>query len=148
MSHAHFLAAQDITLGYADVDVVSGLSVEIPPGKFTVIVGANACGKSTLLRGLARLLAPRSGTVLLDGKSIGGMPTREVATVMGVLEAKRVPLMSPLEVLRTIWISETEAAGVGSVAGLAAGALSEARRKEPAAMQARAVNPARRRRKE
>src|SRR5690606_39357808 len=51
----------------------------------TVIVGANACGKSTLLRGLARLLPPQRGAVYLDGKPIHQMPTREVATLLGVL---------------------------------------------------------------
>ena len=48
-------------------------------------MGANACGKSTLLRGLARLLAPRSGSVLLDGQDIHRLPTREVATRLGIL---------------------------------------------------------------
>ena len=57
----------------------------IPPGKLTVIVGANACGKSTLLRGLARLLDADARRRLLDGKSIHQMPTREVATILGVL---------------------------------------------------------------
>jgi iron complex transport system ATP-binding protein len=85
MTASHQLTAEHISLGYADREVVADLSVVIPPAKFTVIVGANACGKSTLLRGLARLLSPRSGTVLLDGKSIHGMPTREVATLLGVL---------------------------------------------------------------
>lgn len=85
MTAAHTLAADTISLGYNDRQVVTDLSVAIPPGKFTVIVGANACGKSTLLRGMARLLAPRAGTVLLDGKSIHAMPTRQVATILGVL---------------------------------------------------------------
>lgn len=85
MTASHQLSAEHISLGYADRQVVADLSVAIPPGKFTVIVGANACGKSTLLRGLARLLTPRGGTVLLDGKSIQSIPTREVATVLGVL---------------------------------------------------------------
>jgi iron complex transport system ATP-binding protein len=48
-------------------------------------VGANACGKSTLLRGLARLLRPRGGTVLLDGEDIHRLPTREVARRLGML---------------------------------------------------------------
>ncbi len=61
------LEASALTLGYADTDVVRELDLRVPHGKVTVIVGANACGKSTLLRGLARLLRPRSGSVLLDG---------------------------------------------------------------------------------
>ena len=57
----HDLRANNLTLGYADADIVRDLDVAIPDGRITVIVGANACGKSTLLRGLARLLRPRSG---------------------------------------------------------------------------------------
>lgn len=85
MSENHQLSATDLTLGYGDRTIVEHLSVEIPPGRFTVIVGANACGKSTLLRGLARLLTPSAGTVVLDGRDIHRMPTREVATLLGVL---------------------------------------------------------------
>jgi iron complex transport system ATP-binding protein len=79
------LSADRLHLGYRDRRIVHDLSVNIPPHKFTVIVGANACGKSTLLRGLARLLSPSEGSVLLDGKSIHQMPTRAVAQKMGLL---------------------------------------------------------------
>ena len=50
-----------------------------------MIVGANACGKSTLLRGLARLLKPQSGAVLLDGEVIHRQPTKRVARILGLL---------------------------------------------------------------
>lgn len=79
------LVAREVSLGYGDDAVVDGLSCEVPDGQVTVIVGANACGKSTLLRGLARLLRPSSGTVLLDGKSIGSLPSRQVARILGLL---------------------------------------------------------------
>jgi iron complex transport system ATP-binding protein len=79
------LAARDLTLAYDDRVIVDGLSLTIPAESVTVIVGANACGKSTLLRGLARLLKPRRGGVLLDGEDIHRLPTREVATRLGVL---------------------------------------------------------------
>ncbi|HEY8523809.1 MAG TPA: ABC transporter ATP-binding protein [Acidimicrobiales bacterium] len=79
------LAAENVSLAYDDRVIVDGLSVTIPTGKFTVVVGANACGKSTLLRGLARLLRPQAGTVLLDGHDIHRLPTREVARRLGML---------------------------------------------------------------
>ena len=79
------LSATGLCLGYGDRRIVEQLDVVIPPGRFTVIVGANACGKSTLLRGLARLLKPTSGSVLLDGKGIHTMPTKLVASRLGVL---------------------------------------------------------------
>ena len=79
------LAGHGLSLGYDGREVVSDLTVAIPDGAVTAIVGANACGKSTLLRGLARLLAPTAGRVLLDGRDIHTMPTRAVATRLGIL---------------------------------------------------------------
>ncbi|WP_211588501.1 ABC transporter ATP-binding protein [Allorhizocola rhizosphaerae] len=78
--------------GYEARTVLDGLSLEVPPGRLTVIVGPNACGKSTLLRTLARLLKPRGGAVLLDGQSIHELPPRQVAQRLGVLpQAPLVP---------------------------------------------------------
>jgi iron complex transport system ATP-binding protein len=85
MSVNHQLMAAGLDLAYGERQIVSALDISLPPGKLTVIVGANACGKSTLLRGLARLLPPQRGAVYLDGKPIHHMPTREVATILGVL---------------------------------------------------------------
>ena len=84
------LAASDLSLAYEDRVIVDGLSLSIPAEEITIIVGANACGKSTLLRGLARLLKPRHGSVLLDGEDIHHMPTREVATRLGILPQQPV----------------------------------------------------------
>lgn len=81
----HTLTAEGLRLSYDDRVVVHDLSVSIPPGKVTVIVGPNACGKSTLLRALARLLKPRAGTVLLDGQAISKLATKLVATRLGIL---------------------------------------------------------------
>lgn len=85
MQRNHQLMAAGLHLGYAEREIVSDLNLTVPSGKLSVIVGANACGKSTLLRGLARLLSPTKGAVYLDGKPIHQMPTREVATLLGVL---------------------------------------------------------------
>jgi iron complex transport system ATP-binding protein len=81
----HELRTRELTLGYGDIDVIGGMDVSVPDGRITMIVGANACGKSTLLRGLARLLRPRGGTVILDGKSVHDMRTVDVAKVLGLL---------------------------------------------------------------
>lgn len=79
------LVASGLSLGYDDRPVVHDLDLQVPDGRVTVIVGANACGKSTLLRGLARLLRPRSGAVLLDGEAIHRRPTKQVARTLGLL---------------------------------------------------------------
>ena len=73
------LRAESLTIGYEQRIISENLNVRIPEGLFTVIVGPNACGKSTLLRALARLIKPRSGQVLLDGKSVHAVPARELA---------------------------------------------------------------------
>lgn len=79
------LRAERLRLSYGGDDIVQDLDLEVPIGRITVIVGANACGKSTLLRGLARLMSAREGCVHLDGEEIGRRPTRDVATRLGIL---------------------------------------------------------------
>lgn len=81
----HSLTAENLSAGYGDTLIFSDLDLAVPPGKITVIVGANACGKSTLLRAMSRLLAPKSGHVLLDGKSIHKTPPKELARTLGLL---------------------------------------------------------------
>jgi len=79
------LAARALTLAYEDRTVVDGLDLVIPDGEVTVIVGPNACGKSTLLRALGRLLKPRGGAVLLDGTDLARIPTKKIAQSVGLL---------------------------------------------------------------
>ncbi|MBF6351058.1 ABC transporter ATP-binding protein [Nocardia flavorosea] len=79
------LRADRLRLGYRNRVISDELTVDIPDGTFTAIIGPNACGKSTLLRALSRLLAPESGAVLLDGKAIGSYPAKEVARRIGLL---------------------------------------------------------------
>lgn len=79
------LRAEHLTLGYGHRTVVHGVDLEIRSGALTVLVGANASGKSTLVRGLARLLRPTSGRVTLDGTDLARIPNRRLAQVVGVL---------------------------------------------------------------
>lgn len=79
------LGAHDLSLGYGTSPIVEGLTVDVTPGAVTVIVGPNACGKSTLLRGLARLLNPAGGQVILDGTDISRLRTKDVARRIGLL---------------------------------------------------------------
>ncbi|MEV0523897.1 ABC transporter ATP-binding protein [Streptomyces sp. NPDC050439] len=79
------LRADGLRLSYGNRLVVDGLDLSVPPGRVTAIVGANACGKSTLLRALARLLAPREGSVHLDGRALHSIPSRELAQRLGIL---------------------------------------------------------------
>ncbi|MEU9604931.1 ABC transporter ATP-binding protein [Streptomyces sp. NPDC048057] len=79
------LTARGLTLAYEDRTVVHELDLAIPDGAVTVIVGPNACGKSTTLRALGRLLKPKGGAVLLDGQDLAALPTKKIAQRVGVL---------------------------------------------------------------
>ncbi|MFD9633488.1 ABC transporter ATP-binding protein [Streptomyces violascens] len=79
------LTARELTLAYEDRTVVHGLDLAVPDGRVSVIVGPNACGKSTTLRALGRLLKPRGGAVLLDGTELARIPTRKIAQSIGLL---------------------------------------------------------------
>lgn len=79
------LRAHRATIGYDHRTISTELSVEIPHGTFTAIIGPNGCGKSTLLRALARVLAPASGEITLDGKNIHSLPAKHVARELGLL---------------------------------------------------------------
>nr|WP_246180008.1 ABC transporter ATP-binding protein [Kocuria coralli] len=79
------LTSHHVELAYGEKVVCSDVSIEIPDGEFTVIVGPNACGKSTLLKSLTRLIKPSKGSVVLDGRALHEMPTRAVAKQVGLL---------------------------------------------------------------
>ena len=79
------LEARDLTLAYDGEPIIKDLSLQIPAGQITALVGGNGCGKSTLLRSLARLMAPKGGSVYLDSQSIFRMSTRDVARQLGIL---------------------------------------------------------------
>ncbi|WP_193103212.1 ABC transporter ATP-binding protein [Brachybacterium sp. FME24] len=85
MTTDHTLLIQDLTLGYGDRTVIDGLDLSVLPGKVTAIVGANASGKSTLLRSMSRLLTPQKGRVLLDGEQVHRMPAKHLARTLGLL---------------------------------------------------------------
>ncbi|MFE3836236.1 ABC transporter ATP-binding protein [Pseudogemmobacter sonorensis] len=79
------LQTRDLAVGYGAAPVLSGITLKIAPGRITAIVGANACGKSTLLRSLARLLPPRRGSVTLDGVPVQRIAPRAFARRLGFL---------------------------------------------------------------
>jgi iron complex transport system ATP-binding protein len=89
-SSVNRLSADNVTLAYDQRIIAEQLSVEIPDHSFTVIVGPNACGKSTLLRALSRMLKPSEGRVLLDGQVIQSLPAKQVARTLGLLPQSSV----------------------------------------------------------
>lgn len=76
---------ENLNISYGNLDIVKGLNLNIPKGKITTIIGANGCGKSTILKTLARILEPKSGAIYIDGKDIKKQDSKEIAKVMAVL---------------------------------------------------------------
>jgi iron complex transport system ATP-binding protein len=79
------LEATNVCLAYDKIVIAEDLTLQIPDGKISVLIGPNGCGKSTALRSLSRLLEPRSGAVVLDGQDIHRLSTKEVARRMAIL---------------------------------------------------------------
>ncbi|WP_170008095.1 ABC transporter ATP-binding protein [Bacillus fonticola] len=79
------IEARSLTLGYGETTIIDELELAVPKGEISVLIGGNGCGKSTLLRSIARLLKPRSGSVLLEGEAIAKLSTKEIARKMSIL---------------------------------------------------------------
>ncbi len=85
MNEAKHFSARNIVAGYDKKIIVNGIDVVIPSNEISVIIGANACGKSTLLKTLARLIKPVSGEIVLDGKQISSIGSKQLARSLGLL---------------------------------------------------------------
>lgn len=81
----HHIATDLLSVGYGKNDIVTDLTLEIHKGKITSLIGANGCGKSTILKAIARIQKPSKGMVYLDGKAISQLTTKEVARQMAIL---------------------------------------------------------------
>ncbi|MCT2345171.1 ABC transporter ATP-binding protein [Bacillales bacterium AN1005] len=81
----NILTAKDVKIGYDEKIIVEQLSLEIETGKITTIIGPNGCGKSTILKALARLNKVKAGAIYLDGEAIQKIPTKNIAKKMAVL---------------------------------------------------------------
>ncbi|WP_137169683.1 ABC transporter ATP-binding protein [Marinomonas sp. FW-1] len=79
------LSADKLSLKHGKISIIDQLNVTLPEGQVTAIVGPNGCGKSTLLNGLSRVHTPSSGVVMLDGKDIHSLPSKEVARRLALL---------------------------------------------------------------
>ncbi|WP_257299646.1 ABC transporter ATP-binding protein [Haloarchaeobius sp. FL176] len=81
------LAGEELVLGYPNTDepVLDGESMTATPGAVTALVGPNGSGKSTLLKGLANQLELTDGSVLLDGRDVQSLGTKEMAKKLGLL---------------------------------------------------------------
>lgn len=83
--HSAPLKAAGIRAGYDGKVIIDGIDITIPSGKISVIIGANACGKSTLLKTLARLIQPYTGEVTLNRQDLRKIPPKKLAQTLGLL---------------------------------------------------------------
>lgn len=77
--------AKNIVAGYDKKIILDDIDISIPSNKISVIIGANGCGKSTLLKTFARLIKPNSGEIIIDGKKITSIPSKQLAKILGLL---------------------------------------------------------------
>ena len=113
------LTARDLTLRYGDRVVSTRLSLDVPDGAFTAIVGPNACGKSTLLRAFVRLLRPDAGHVRSTAARSDAYPAKALARALGFL---------PQDPLAPDDIKVRQLVGAGAVPAPVAAARSGRRR--------------------
>lgn len=79
------ISTKNLNISYGDIDIVKNLNLNIPQGKITTIIGANGCGKSTILKTIARILTPKSGDIYVNGKNIKSQSSKDLAKTMAVL---------------------------------------------------------------
>ncbi|MCI6176344.1 ABC transporter ATP-binding protein [bacterium] len=83
------IEANGLTAGYGGQSILQGVSLTVPAGAVTVILGPNGCGKTTLLRVLARQIRPTGGAVRLDGRPLDHYGRREFARKVAFLPQSR-----------------------------------------------------------
>lgn len=79
------ISGQGVDIAYGQNRIIERLDLAIPERRFTALIGPNGSGKSTLLRSFAGLLKPSGGSILLDGRDLNDLSTRDVARKVGVL---------------------------------------------------------------
>ncbi len=97
------LSVESVDVFYGDVQAVRGVSFDVRPGEVVTLIGANGAGKSTTLKTVAGLLAPRAGRICFDGSDLAGIPAHVLAAhgLVLVPEGRQLwPGMSVVENLR------------------------------------------------
>ncbi|MBH1984382.1 amino acid/amide ABC transporter ATP-binding protein 2 (HAAT family) [Janthinobacterium sp. 35] len=73
------LTIQNLHAAYGKVEVLHGISLEVPKGKLVTLIGSNGAGKTTTMRAISGMLKPKSGTVTLGGKDVTGLDSHRIA---------------------------------------------------------------------
>ena len=79
------IRTENLNISYGNLDIVKDLNINIPKGKITTIIGANGCGKSTILKTIARIITPKSGDIYINETNIKEQSSKDLAKTMAVL---------------------------------------------------------------
>ncbi|MGL5347879.1 MAG: ABC transporter ATP-binding protein [Peptostreptococcaceae bacterium] len=79
------IRTSNLNISYGNLDIVKDLNLEIPKGKITTIIGSNGCGKSTILKTIARIIQPKSGDIFINDINMKEQSPKELAKTMAVL---------------------------------------------------------------
>ena len=79
------ITTQQLSVAYGDTTIIENLSVTIPKGKVTALIGPNGCGKSTLLKTLSRIIKPKSGEIFIEQTSLGQIKDKVLAQQLSLL---------------------------------------------------------------
>ncbi len=79
------ITTQQLSVAYGDTTIIENLSVTIPKGKVTALIGPNGCGKSTLLKTLSRINKPKSGEIFIEQTSLGQIKDKVLAQQLSLL---------------------------------------------------------------
>jgi len=72
------LTIENLVAGYGKVQVLHGISIDVPKGKVVALIGSNGAGKTTTLRAISGMLKPSSGSITINGKRISGLESHEI----------------------------------------------------------------------
>ncbi len=79
------IKTNNLKLCYDEKIILDDINIEIEKGKITALIGPNGCGKSTLIKSIAKILTPKSGEVLMGDKNLLKMPPKELAKELAML---------------------------------------------------------------
>jgi branched-chain amino acid transport system ATP-binding protein len=78
---APLLSVRDLAVSYGDAQALAGVTLDVAEGEVVAIVGANGAGKTSLIRAIAGILAPRAGSIVFDGRPVAGLPSSVVCNL-------------------------------------------------------------------
>ena len=79
------ISTENLNISYGNLDIVKDLNLDIPKCKITTIIGSNGCGKSTILKTIARIIQPKSGDIFVNNINIKDQSPKELAKAVAVL---------------------------------------------------------------